>query len=190
MKRQKSQKVSVITDIQTPLTGYINTPSNTLGTSPFCLSPFLPATNPYIMFRADSHSPCPHQRTFSDSSANTASEAPKAPKLGMAGVANLFVRTRRAENRIRSRRLQEKPGQTILTSGEAYTHPSVARCVQPGQPRVPVEFAESYICSGGVNVIPLLVASRAALLDRAEAAIGAGTLTDEQYVDFYPLFHM
>ena len=57
--------------------------------------------------------------------------------------------------------------------------------MKPDQHRIPVEFAESYICSGGVNVVPLLMASRAALLDRTEAAFGAGTLTDEQYVSLF-----
>lgn len=140
---------------------------------------------------------CPNQRTISTSSAGTqlsdaASSSPLSPKprkLGMADVANLLVRVRRAENRLPSRQRpdQQKLRQIISTSGEPKTHPAVQRCMQPDQPHTPVEFAESYVCSGGVNVVPLLVATRLELLDRVEAALGAGTLTDEQYVAHFLL---
>jgi hypothetical protein len=94
------------------------------------------------------------------------------------------VRARRAETRLPSR----QPGQIIFTSGEPKTHPVIERCVRPEQPRLPVEFVETYVCSGGVNVVPLLMATRATLLVRAEAALGADTLTDEQYVA--PVIHL
>ena len=107
----------------------------------------------------------------------------------MAGVANLFIRVRGAENRIESRQQQQpqpltKPGQIIITSGEPKTHPSVERVVAADQPGLPVEFAESYVCAGGVNVVPLLVATRCALQERVEA-LGADTLTNEQCVSLF-----
>ena len=138
---------------------------------------------------------CPRQRSVSTSSADAqlgdapSSDlpSPKPRRLSMADVANLLVRVRRAENRLPSRQRPDlqKPGLIISTSGEPKTHPAVQRCMQPDQPHTPVEFAESYLCSGGVSVVPLLVATRAELLDRVEAALGAGTLTDEQYVALF-----
>jgi len=139
------------------------------------------------MLRSVSYCSSCHQRTISRSSADTADEeSPRslnAPKLGMAGVANLFVRARRAESRLPSRQQdqQPKPGQIIFTSGEPRTHPAVESCLQPDQSRFPIEFVESYVCSGGVNIVPLLVATRTSLLDRAEVALGTDTLTDEQW---------
>ena len=112
----------------------------------------------------------------------------------MAGVASLLIRVRGVENKIESRQQQQqhsptKPGQIIITSGEPKTHPCVERVVMPDQPGLPVEFAESYVCAGGVNVVPLLVATRSALQERIEA-LGADTLTNEQCVSlFTPFFY-
>jgi len=134
------------------------------------------------MLRTVPHSPtCPHIRTISGSSADDS--VPVSPNsrrslLGMVGVANFFVRVRKTENRIESNR-QLKPGQMIFVSGEPQTHPCVSRCLEPEQLRIPVEFVESYVCSGGVNVVPLLIATRTTLLDRI-GTLGANTLTDEQ----------
>lgn len=138
-------------------------------------------------------SPRTHRST-SESSAEGSPISNRRSRLGMAGVANLFIRVRRFENSIESRQQQQhqqpqpqtKPGQIVVTSGEPKTHPCVERVVTPDQPGLPVEFAESYVCAGGVNVVPLLVATRSALQERIEA-LGADTLTNEQCVSlFFP----
>jgi len=133
-------------------------------------------------------SPRTHRST-SESSTDDSPISNRRSRLGMAGVANLFIRVRGVENRIESRQQQQhqpltKPGQIIITSGEPKTHSSVERVVTPDQPGLPVEFAESYVCAGGVNVVPLLVATRSALQERIEA-LGADTLTNEQCVSLF-----
>jgi len=136
-----------------------------------------PASDMVRTVPSSSPSTHPHSRSVSGSSSATAS-ANRKSLLGMAGVANLFVRVRKAENRIESR--QPKPGQTIFVSGEPQTHPCVLRCLQPERLSRPVDIVESYICSGGVNIVPLLVATRSTLLDRI-GELGADTMTDEQW---------
>ncbi|CAL1699488.1 unnamed protein product [Somion occarium] len=66
------------------------------------------------------------------------------------------------------------------TSGEPQTHPSLAREGVTSVRKVPLDTAENFVCRDGVDVIKLLRATRASLLEDAEA-IGANALVDEQW---------
>jgi hypothetical protein len=87
----------------------------------------------------------------------------------------MFVRVRRLEKQA----AKTRAGQTILSSGEPKTHPTIASNITE-EHRLPVEYVDHFVCTGGVNVVPLLRATRSTLLDRVEH-IGANTLTDEQW---------
>ncbi|CAA7264297.1 unnamed protein product [Cyclocybe aegerita] len=103
--------------------------------------------------------------------------SPKKHRLGMAGVANLFIRMRRLEDR--SKTSSAKRNHIVVDSGEPQTHPTIANNVKEEQ-QIAVEFTENYVCAGGVNVATLVRATRSELLGRVEG-LGANTLADEQW---------
>ncbi|KAF4618695.1 hypothetical protein D9613_010140 [Agrocybe pediades] len=98
----------------------------------------------------------------------------KRPLLGIAGVANLFIRMRRFEESAIG-----KQGHIQITSGEPKTHPGIAEGSK-GQESISVEFVDHFVCVGGVNLAILLRACRAALLQRVSPT-GANALLDEQW---------
>lgn len=133
----------------------------------------------------------PHSPTSPRTGTATNVSVPESPSrksfLAMVGVVNFLGRARKTETIDGNKQL--KPGHMIFVSGEPQTHPCVARCLEPEQLCKPVQFAESFVCAGGVNVVPLLVATRTTLLNRI-GPLGANTLTDEQYVWFcFVFFH-
>lgn len=88
----------------------------------------------------------------------------------MASVANIFFHLGRLEGSSKQR--------IVLYSGAPQTHPCVADgCRDVG--RVPVEYADQFICEGGVNVATLLRATRLTLLEHCYQ-IGANALVDEE----------
>lgn len=112
------------------------------------------------------------RRPVSDPGVSNASPS-KPRRLGFAGVANLFVRLRRLENRA-----SRNKNVTVLTSGAPKTHVGIEDGAA-NQEKLAVEFTDHFVCSGGVNVATLLRASRAELMERV-GEIGANALLDEQ----------
>ncbi|KIM46969.1 hypothetical protein M413DRAFT_440526 [Hebeloma cylindrosporum] len=121
------------------------------------------------MFRSSSRSPRP-----SESSRPTSPSSPKKYRLGMAGVANLFIRMRRFEDAALSNSRHE-----VMSSGEPQSHPGLAEACQD-QGQASVELTDNFVCAGGVNVTTLLRATRTSLLERVEP-LGANALLDEQW---------
>ncbi|TFK38109.1 hypothetical protein BDQ12DRAFT_606399 [Crucibulum laeve] len=93
-------------------------------------------------------------------------------RLGMAGVANIFIRMRRFENQA------IKPHHIVSASGDPRSHPGLAESAC--EKKIPVEWVDNFVCVGGVNVATLLRATRGTLLDQADA-LGANALVDEQW---------
>lgn len=125
-------------------------------------------------------------RSRSSSNTNTPNSSPsisaqkKKHRLSMAGIANLFIRIRRFEDKALT------TDEWVLSSGYPKTHPNVAEGAQD-QNKIPVEQSECFVCSGGVNLITLLRITRMALMDHAERALGANSVVDEQCVKFFLL---
>ena len=99
----------------------------------------------------------------------------KNHRLSMAGVANLFTRMRRFEDRsINTDDLE-------LNSGDPKTHPNVAESAKD-QNKIPVEQTDHFICAGGVNLSMLLRITRIALMENVERELGANSVVDERCV--------
>ena len=125
------------------------------------------------MFRPRSRSSSLHTPTSSPS----ISPQKKKHRLTMAGIANLFIRMRRFEDKaISTDELQ-------LTSGDPKSHPNVAEGAKD-QNKVPVEQSDHFVCAGGVNLITLLRITRITLMEHVERALGANSVVDEQSVSF------
>jgi len=123
------------------------------------------------MFRSSSRSP-----RSSDASRPTSPSSPsKKYRLGIAGVANLFIRIRRFEDTALN-----NPNHEVMSSGEPKTHPGLAEACE-NQDQAAVELTDNFVCAGGVNVTTLLRATRMSLLERVEP-LGANALLDEQCV--------
>lgn len=98
----------------------------------------------------------------------------------MAGIASLFIKIRRFEDKAISTHELE------LSSGDPKTHPDVAEGARD-QNKVPVEQTDLFVCAGGVNLTTLLRITRISLMERAERALGANSMVDEQCV--YSMCH-
>lgn len=118
--------------------------------------------------------------TSSDSSrhsSSTRSSPPSSPTrraaLAVSDVANIFVNMRRTKERSKSHHI-------ISSSGDRpQTHPSLlGEGVTCGE-QVDMELNDEYICSGAVDVVKLLRASRIKLLHQAKYLNG-NVLLDEQ----------
>ncbi|KAJ7185667.1 hypothetical protein C8R46DRAFT_1061382 [Mycena filopes] len=122
-----------------------------------------------ILFRSQSGS----DLTASPSNGKAPATAPPpAPPLGIANVANIFIKMRRA---------QAKPSHIESSSGEhPQSHPDVLAAVADPE-RAPLRLTDTFICDGAVNVVQLLRATRNALLDLAAGLDGANALVDEQW---------
>jgi hypothetical protein len=92
----------------------------------------------------------------------------------MAGIASVIIGTRRFEDMALS------TDELELSSGDPKTHPHVAEGAED-QNKIPVEQTDHFVCSGGVNLIMLLRITRMALMERAERALGANSVVDEQW---------
>lgn len=102
---------------------------------------------------------------------------PSSPsKLGMADVANIFVRMRRTS--------KSKSYHIDLSSGESQTHPSLAGDGVTFTQKVEVELVDEFVCANGVNVARLLRATRATLLEMV-TLFQANALVDEKYVNLW-----
>lgn len=96
-------------------------------------------------------------------------------RLSMAGVANLFTKMRRFEDKsINTDELE-------LSSGDPKTHPNVAESAKD-QNKIPVEQTDNFVCSGGVNLSTLLRITRISLMEHAERELGANSVVDERCV--------
>ncbi|KAF9010023.1 hypothetical protein BDQ17DRAFT_1235029 [Cyathus striatus] len=97
---------------------------------------------------------------------------PYHKRLGVAGVANIFIKMRRLEKRA------NKPNHIVSSSGEPLSHPDLKEgaCER----KVPMEVVDNFFCVGGVNVATLLRATRNTLLEQADL-MGANALVDEQW---------
>ena len=96
-------------------------------------------------------------------------------RLSMAGVANLFTKMRRFEDK--SNNMDELE----LSSGDPKTHPNVAESAKD-QNKIQVEQTDNFVCAGGVNLSTLLRITRIALMENAERELGANSVVDEQCV--------
>jgi hypothetical protein len=96
-------------------------------------------------------------------------------RLSMAGVANLFTRMRRFEDR------SINTDEFELSSGDPKTHPNVAESAKD-QNKIPVEQTDHFVCAGGVNLSTLLRITRIALMEHVERELGANSVVDEQCV--------
>jgi len=95
-------------------------------------------------------------------------------RLSMAGVANLFTKMRRFEDKsIHTDGLE-------LSSGDPKTHPNVAESAKDHD-KIPVEQTDHFVCSGGVNLSTLLRITRISLMEHAGRELGANSVVDEQW---------
>lgn len=105
----------------------------------------------------------------------------KKHRLSMAGVADLFVKIRRWEDRAIS------TDELELTSGDPKTHPNVAEGAKEYD-KILVEQTDYFICVGGVNLPTLLRITRIALMEHVKRELGANSVIDEQCVFFHIVF--
>jgi len=118
-------------------------------------------------------------RSRSRSSGHTNSSPPSSPqkknrRLSLAGVANLFIKMGRFEDRsIHTDELE-------LSSGDPKTHPNVAESAK-NQNKIPVEQTDHFVCVGGVNLSTLLRITRISLMEHVERELGANSVVDEQW---------
>lgn len=119
-------------------------------------------------------------RSRSRSSGHTDPSPPNSPqkknrRISMAGVASLFTKIRRFEDKsINTEELE-------LSSGDPKTHPNVAESAKD-QNKIPVEQTEHFVCAGGVNLSMLLRITRISLMEHAERELGTNSVVDEQCV--------
>lgn len=109
-----------------------------------------------------------------NSSPSSSPQKDNRARLSMAGVANLFTKMRRFEDRsINTDELE-------LSSGDPKTHPNVAESAKD-QNKIPVEQTDHFVCAGGVNLSTLLRISRISLMEHVERELGANSVVDEQW---------
>jgi hypothetical protein len=125
------------------------------------------------MFRPRSRS----SGSYTPNSSPNLSSQKKRHRLSMAGIASLFINIRRFEDKAISTNELE------LSSGDPKTHPNVAEGARD-QNKIPVEQTDLFVCAGGVNLTTLLRITRISLMERAERALGANSMVDEQCVYF------
>ncbi|KAL1744891.1 hypothetical protein HDZ31DRAFT_63693 [Schizophyllum fasciatum] len=111
-------------------------------------------------------------------SKSTAGSAP--PSLGIANVANIFVRMRRARARAAVASGASTPCGPLCDSGpQPQSHPGLVEAMVTPR-REPLDTRQTYVCSGGVNAPVLLRAARCKLLDDVRE-LGANALVDERW---------
>jgi hypothetical protein len=91
----------------------------------------------------------------------------------MSDVANIFIRMRR-------RSTKNKPYHIDCSSGAPQTHPSLAGVGATSPQKIEVEFADDFVCANGVDVVRLLRATRATLLETA-TLWNANVLVNERW---------
>ncbi|KAJ7682966.1 hypothetical protein B0H17DRAFT_942356 [Mycena rosella] len=101
------------------------------------------------------------------------SPSKRAPPLGIANVANIFIKMRRASDQVKPWHIQSSSGEN------PQSHPGVLEAVTSPK-REPLHHNDVFICDGAVNVAQLLRATRNTLLEEAEF-FGANALVDEQW---------
>ncbi|KAF7315474.1 hypothetical protein MIND_00062400 [Mycena indigotica] len=119
-------------------------------------------------------SPSPPTSPTTEVAVTQPSSPTKRTPLGIAEVANIFVRMRRASDKAKN----NKSWHIQSSSGPAQSHPGVLEGAS--ELREIVTHRDVYICNDGVNVGQLLRATRNALMEDAEF-IGANALVDEQW---------
>jgi hypothetical protein len=125
---------------------------------------YLPQQPMDILFRSRSRSSTP-------SSSPSPPSSWKPTALGVGGVANIFIKMRRA-------RLQQKEYHIESSSGASQSHSSVAP--EPESSKLgPFKNTDIFVCIGGVNATTLLRATRNTVVEEAEYW-GANALVDEQ----------
>ncbi|KAJ7740016.1 hypothetical protein DFH07DRAFT_71681 [Mycena maculata] len=133
--------------------------------------PASPPSKRRVLFRSQSGSDIA-SKTSPPAAAGPESPS-KPPPLGIANVANVFIKMRRASD-------QAKPWHIQSSSGEdPQSHPGVVEATtSPTRERL--QHTDIFICGGAVNVGHLLRATRKTLLEEAEL-MGANALVDEQW---------
>ncbi|KAJ7240822.1 hypothetical protein B0H12DRAFT_1134154 [Mycena haematopus] len=107
------------------------------------------------------------------SQSGTPESPPKRTPLGIANVANIFIRMRRARDQVKPRHIESSSG------GDPQSHPDVLEGVT-SEAREPLRQTDMFICDGAVNVGQLLRFTRHSLMEVAEL-IGANALVDEKW---------
>ncbi|KAJ7029263.1 hypothetical protein C8F04DRAFT_957461 [Mycena alexandri] len=119
----------------------------------------------------------------SPSKGKAPASAPESPSespsnrtpLGIANVANIFIKMRRASDQVK------KPWDVESSSGEhPQSHPGVLEAVRDPE-RAPLRQQDTFLCDGAVNLVQLLRATRNALMELAAGLDGANVLVDEQW---------
>ncbi|KAJ6487913.1 hypothetical protein C8R45DRAFT_994876 [Mycena sanguinolenta] len=138
------------------------TPSNSPPSSP---------SKRKVLFRSHSRG---GSESGSPSNLEVAPESsPKRTPLGIANVANIFIRMRRASDQVKPRNIESSSGE------DPQSHPDVLEGVT-GPARKPLSHTDIFICDGAVNVVQLLRFTRSSLMELAEL-IGANALVDEKW---------
>lgn len=92
--------------------------------------------------------------------------------LTISGVANIFLRMRHHQERVKAHHIES-------SSGSPQSHPTIAE--NASGKTGPFELTETFVCSDAVNMNTLLGATRDSLV-RYAMTLGSNTLVDEQYV--------
>ncbi|KAF9450291.1 hypothetical protein P691DRAFT_810600 [Macrolepiota fuliginosa MF-IS2] len=118
-----------------------------------------------------------YSTSSSTSSTSSASTPDGGVRLSVGGIANMFIKLRHLE------RQSKKKQYTITCSSGAQplTHPRTF-ANRKSQAKAPMLHKDTYVCAGngGVNVVPLLRATRTALMLEA-SRFGANALVDESW---------
>ncbi|KAL1695674.1 hypothetical protein GGG16DRAFT_44942 [Schizophyllum commune] len=111
---------------------------------------------------------------------NDSASSPEATRLGIANVANIFVRMKRVRAKAAITSGTSTPCGTLCKSGEQpLSHPGLVEAMVTPR-REPLDTRQTYVCSGGVNTPVLLRAARCKLLDDVRE-LGANALVDEKW---------
>lgn len=124
--------------------------------------------------RSSSHTP---NSTPPNSPSSSSQQKKKQHRLSMAGIAKLFIKIRRFEDKALN---TNNTDELELTSGDPKTHPNVAESSKD-QNKIPVEQNDYFVCVGGVNLITLLRITRITLMEQVERALGANSVVDEHW---------
>ncbi|KAF7351240.1 hypothetical protein MSAN_01555500 [Mycena sanguinolenta] len=141
------------------------TPSNSPPSSP---------SKRKLLFRSHSRGGSESGSPSKSSARPSAPESPpKRTPLGIANVANIFIRMRRASDQVKPRHIESSSGE------DPQSHPDVLAGVT-STARKPLSHTDIFICDGAVNAGQLLRFTRRSLMEVAEL-IGANALVDEKW---------
>ncbi|KAF5381287.1 hypothetical protein D9615_008338 [Tricholomella constricta] len=117
----------------------------------------------HVRSASGSHSPSPQPSPPSSPS--------KAMSLSVGGVANIFLKMRQTQDRVKAHHIES-------SSGPPQTHSIISE--NASGKSGPFQLTETFICRDAVNMMTLLSVTRGTLLNYA-TTLGASTLADEQW---------